>query len=356
MALANGSKTQAQPVANVEDLAASRELLYPLLLGYTGSFVLRAAVVLGLPDIIARAGPDETLTVKQIAAQLKGESVSEFALQRTLTALVNWQIFRSTKAEKSEIQYGLTPVSKLLVTENNPYNQAPVVLFQTDPIGLAPWQQLHQCVLSGENAWQSTYGKNLWTSLNENPALNKSFNACMGAATTIDLTILVTKYEGFKDIKTLVDVGGGSGKALETIISSHPHIHGINYDLPRVIANAPIIPGIEYVAGSMFESVPSGDAIFMKRIMHDWNDDNCLQILKNCQKALPEKGKVLIHDFVVQPSGGLPLVFDLLMMARCDGGMERTEEQWRKLLTTAGFSTINFIELLQQQWLIEASK
>jgi hypothetical protein len=80
--------------------------------------------------------------------------------------------------------------------------------------------------------------------------------------------------------------------------------------------------------------------------MHDWNDENCLKILNNCQKVLPEKGKVLIHDCVLQPSGGLPQIFDMLMMVHSDGGMERTEEQWRKLLTTAGFSTINFIGLI----------
>jgi hypothetical protein len=155
MADANGSTTQAQPVPDVEELTASRAVLYPLLFGFAGSFVLRTAVVLGLPDIIARAGPDETLTVKQIAAQLK----NELGLQRVLTALVNWQLFRCTKAEMSEMQYGLTPVSKLLVTENNPHNQAPVVLFQTDPAALAPWQQLHQHVLYGEGAWQSAHGK-----------------------------------------------------------------------------------------------------------------------------------------------------------------------------------------------------
>jgi hypothetical protein len=106
----------------------------------------------------------------------------------------------------------------------------------------------------------------------------------------------------------------------------------------------------------MFESVPSGDAILIRRVMHDWNDENCIKILNNCQKALLEKGKVLICELVLQPSGGLPQLMDMVMMVLTDGGMERTEEQWRKLLTTAGFSTINFIELLQQVWLIEAVK
>jgi hypothetical protein len=116
MAEAHGSKAQ-QPVADEEEFMADRAVLYPLILGFVGSSVLRTAVVLGLPDIVARAGPDETLTVKQIAAQLKSESVNEFGLQRVLTALVKWKLFRCTKAETSKMQYGLTPVSKLLVTE-----------------------------------------------------------------------------------------------------------------------------------------------------------------------------------------------------------------------------------------------
>jgi caffeic acid 3-O-methyltransferase len=94
----------------------------------------------------------------------------------------------------------------------------------------------------------------------------------------------------------------------------------------------------------------------LQHIMHDWNDENCLKILNNCQRVLPEKGKVLIFDFVVPPNGGRLQLFDMLMMAFTDGGIERTEEQWRKLLTTAGFSTINYIELLQNHWLIEVVK
>jgi len=344
-----------QPVADEEEVVVGCDVLYSLLLGFVGPFVLRTAVVLGLPDIIARAGPDETLTLKQIAAQLKSKSVNEFELQRVLSALVTCKIFRCNKVGTTlEMQYGLTPASKLLVTEN-PHNQAPMVLFQTDPAAQAPWQQLHRCVLYGEQPWKCAHGKDAWKYFNDNPELSKCFNDSMASGTTVDL-IAVRKYEGFKDIKTLVDVGGGIGKALETIISSYPHIHGINYDLPHVIADAPTIPGIEHVSGSMFESVPSGDAIFMKHIMHDWNDENCLKILNNCQRALPEKGKVLIFDFVMSPNGGIPQMFDMVMMAHTDGGTERTEEQWSKLLTTAGFSTINYIELLQKQWLIEAVK
>jgi hypothetical protein len=95
---ANWSKAQ-QLVADDEELMANRAVLYPLILGFESSFVLRTAVLLELPNIIARTGPDETLTVKQIAAQLKSESVNEFGLKRVLTALVSWKLFRCTKPD-----------------------------------------------------------------------------------------------------------------------------------------------------------------------------------------------------------------------------------------------------------------
>jgi hypothetical protein len=170
MAEANydGSKMEQSVAADQEaELMAGHDVLCSLLFGFVGSFLLRTAVVLGLPDIIARAaGPDGTLTVKQIAAQMiqkSGvETVNEFELQRVLTALANYKIFRSCTQDvgsDQEMQYGLTPVSKLLVTENNPHNQAPGVLFQTDPVAQAPYRQLHRCVLYGEQAFQSAHGK-----------------------------------------------------------------------------------------------------------------------------------------------------------------------------------------------------
>jgi hypothetical protein len=99
--------------------------------------------VLGLPDIIARSSRSRWNSHPEANSCTVEERMCQRVWSATcfvLTALVNWQLFRCTKAEMSEMQYGLTPVSKLLVTENNPHNQAPVVLFQTDPAALAPWQ------------------------------------------------------------------------------------------------------------------------------------------------------------------------------------------------------------------------
>lgn len=163
------------------------------------------------------------------------------------------------------------------------------------------------------------------------------------------------KYEGFKHIKTLVDVGGGVGKALEILVSSYPQMHGINFDQPHVVADAPNIPGVEHVGGNMFESIPSGDAIFIKFILHNWGDDDCIKVLKNCKKALHENGKVLIYELVMHPNGRWAQMMDMTMLTQFESGMERTEQQWRTLITAAGFSSINFIELNPEHWLIEVS-
>ncbi|PPR97736.1 hypothetical protein GOBAR_AA22942 [Gossypium barbadense] len=109
---------------------------------------------------------------------------------------------------------------------------------------------------------------------------------------------ILDAYKGFVQHlnQVIVDIGGGLGVSLRFITSKYPSIKGINFDLPHVIQHAPPIPGVEHVAGDMFQNVPKGDAIFMKFILHDWSDDDCLKLLKNCYKAIPDEGKIVVVD------------------------------------------------------------
>lgn len=95
--------------------------------------------------------------------------------------------------------------------------------------------------------------------------------------------------------------------------------------------------------------------MMLQFILHNWGDDDCIKVLKNCKKALPENGKVLIYELVMHPNGRLTQMIDMMMLAQFESGMERTEQQWRTLITAAGFSSINFIELNPEHWLIEVS-
>ncbi|CAM6077666.1 unnamed protein product [Sphagnum tenellum] len=115
------------------------------------------------------------------------------------------------------------------------------------------------------------------------------------------MQVVLRAYHGFQDVKCLVDVGGGTGSSLALITAKYPHIRGINYDLPHVAAALPAYPGVKHVGGDMFDSVPSGDATFMKWILHDWSDSECVTILPNCFNALPASGgKVTAVESVLE--------------------------------------------------------
>ncbi|KAK8595877.1 hypothetical protein V6N13_000557 [Hibiscus sabdariffa] len=153
--------------------------------------------------------------------------------------------------------------------------------------------------------------------------------------TTLVLKNILHNYNGFKQIGCLVDVAGGLGVTLSLITYKYPSIKGINFDLPHVIQHAPAYPGVEHVGGDMFQSVPKGDAIFMK-------------LLKNCYNAIPEKGKVIVVEAVVPTvpeadacSRGVTQM-DVLMMTQNTGGKERTKQEFEALASKAGFSGIKY--------------
>ncbi|URE22536.1 caffeic acid [Musa troglodytarum] len=173
---------------------------------------------------------------------------------------------------------------------------------------------------------------------------------------------LLRNYDGFAGINVLVDVGGNDGATLRMITSQHPRVKGINFDLPHVISTAQPIPGVQHVSGDMFDSVPCGDAIFLKWILHDWSDDLCVTLLKNCWKSLPENGKVLVVEYIrpVAPAATAKAQFvfqlDLVMLAHCIGGKERTEEEFRALATEAGFAGFNAAAMFAGMSVLEFTK
>ncbi|ERM97017.1 hypothetical protein AMTR_s03202p00005850, partial [Amborella trichopoda] len=138
---------------------------------------------------------------------------------------------------------------------------------------------------------------------------------------------LLSEYEsGFSGLTTLVDVGGGTGTTLSEIVKAHPHISGINFDLPHVVSTAQDYPGVVHVGGDMFVSIPHADAVLMKWIFHDWEDEECVKILKQCKKSIPKNGgKLIIVDAVLRPEEDTSsfadsrLAFDLVMVTLSTG-------------------------------------
>ncbi|XP_022754232.1 caffeic acid 3-O-methyltransferase-like [Durio zibethinus] len=328
---------------------------------------MHAAIQLGIFDIIAKAGPDAKLSPKELAAQLptKNPEASSM-LDRVLRVLASHGIVGCSLADDEEGNpqrlYSITPVSKFFVQNEDGFSLGPLMNLIQDKVYFDSWSQLKDAILEGGVPFDRVHGTNAFEYPGRDPRYNQVFNTAMINHTTIVLKKILESYNGFEQLNRVVDVGGGLGVTLSIITSKYPSIKGINFDLPHVIQHAPAYPGIENVGGDMFESVPKGDAIFMKWILHDWSDDHCLKLLKNCYDAIPDDGKVIVVDAVlpIVPETNVYarciLQSDVVMMTQDPGGKERTKPEFEALATKAGFSGVRYECFVYNFWVMEFFK
>ncbi|PIA41656.1 hypothetical protein AQUCO_02200233v1 [Aquilegia coerulea] len=224
------------------------------------------------------------------------------------------------------------------------------------------WFHLKDTVLEGGNAFSRAHGMHAFEYPGVDQRFNQVFNKGMFNHTTIFMKTMLETYKGFDDLKKVVDVGGGVGTTISLITSKYPAIKGINFDLPHVIAQAPSYPGVEHIGGSMFASVPTGEVIFMKWILHDWSDEKCLEVLKNVYKALPDQGKLIVVEVILPVAAETSTVakglfeIDVSMMTLNPGGKERTEEEFHTLAKGAGFARMEKVCCIYNYWIMEFYK
>jgi SAM-dependent methyltransferase len=189
------------------------------------------------------------------------------------------------------------------------------------------------------------FGKNLWQYFKEdNPAAGQRFNRAMSSQSQQYNQIIARTYD-FSSAQTVVDVGGGQGSLLATLLHAYPKLRGILFDQPSVIEQVNqggFLSGLENRAtlesGNFFEQVPAGaDIYILKQIIHDWRDPECIQILSNCRKALKEGGRVLVIDELVDPEHQtlLAALVDLQLLITLDS-YKRTQEAHLPLFAAAG--------------------
>jgi len=310
---------------------------------------LKTVIELGVLDILVNSDSKKFLSAKEIADELSiANPDAPIMLDRIFRCLASHNILAcklQSADETSSRLYGASPLSKCFVKNEDGVSFAPGVSLLQDEITMKTLYYLKDSVMTGGMPFDMAHGMSVFNYLGKDARYNKLFNDSMVNHTTLIMRRIINSYNGFENLKTLVDVGGGLGANLNLIVSKYPTIKGINFDLPHVIANAPLIKGVKHVAGDMFQNVPSGDAFFMKYIMHDWSDDHCVKILKNCWKELPENGKVIVAEFILsselQDNYQCKSKFelDILMMALMEGGKERTEKEFCFLAKKAGFTT-----------------
>ena len=220
---------------------------------------------------------------------------------------------------------------------------------------------LYDTVMTGKPAFERTYGANFFEYLASHPADAAVFNAAMTAMSSIGLSSIVESYD-FSQFERIVDVGGGHGALIGGILTANPKLRGVLADQPEVIAGAqivrsgPLADRCEVRGINFFEAVPEGaDAYVMRSIIHDWNDEQCLKILKNCHRAIRPNGKLLLIETVLrEPNQPDPARFHDLNMLVMLTGQERTEADFRVLLAKAGFSLTQVIPTAGMPSIIES--
>ncbi|MEJ0040587.1 MAG: methyltransferase [Gammaproteobacteria bacterium] len=287
---------------------------------------------LGVADHIQSGAP------RSAANLASATGANEDALYRLMRFTASYGVFRET-ANRS---FDHTPVSAALRTDADSSFRPAARMFHRMFPG---WDGLHHAVATGGSSFEKVFGMPMFDHIGQHPELGPLFDAGMTAVHGHETAAMLEAYD-FSDIQTLADIGGGNGSLLTAVLRKYPHLKGFLYDLGHVAgrANESIrAHGLEarcaVIEGSFFDSIPPGaDAYLMRHVIHDWTDEQSVQILRNCRKAVPANGRILIVEFHVSPANE-PSVgkdADMIMMAY-PGGKERTPEEYGALFEQAGF-------------------
>jgi hypothetical protein len=300
--------------------------------GYFLSQAIHVAARLGIADRL-RDGPQRA---GQLARAVGAHARSLHRLLRTLTG---FGIF----AQDDSGRFRLTELGELIRSDVPGSLRATALT-----VGEAHYPafaELLYSVRTGRPGFDRAFGMSLFDFFAANGEEAHNFDAALAGFRSQAASAMLDAYD-FSGVGRLVDVGGGTGSLLSAVLAKYPAMTGTLVDLPHVVEQASAhleAAGLRerctLIGGDFFTAVPAGgDVYLLRHIIHDWDDDRAVRILKNCRRAMAAAGKLLLVESVVQPDNepSLDKVFDLVMLA-VTGGMERTEPEYRELLAGSGF-------------------
>ncbi|CAD6210195.1 unnamed protein product [Miscanthus lutarioriparius] len=337
MACTTAASLQHDKASDDESCLYAQELLG----GFVVPMTLKAVIELDLiDDLLAADG--RSVTPEELAARWPRPAETAAAVDRMMRLLASHSVVRCTTEVgpdgKARRSYAAAPVCKWLATRNAGQGSwAPMGLKNLNKVFMEAWYYMKDAGAEGATPAEKAYGMPLFEHLASDKASNTLFNQAMAGHSEMIINKLLEDYRGFEGVDVLVDVGGGTGSTLRMVTAQYKHLRSVNYDFPHVIAQAPPIQGVEHVGGSMFEYIPSGNAILLKWILHLWRDEECVKILKNCHRALPANGKVIVVEYVLPASpeptqvAQAAFLLDVVMLNRLRGAKERTEQEFAQL-------------------------
>lgn len=309
----------------------------------TGAWVSRAigtVTQLDVPDLLKAHGPS---TARELAHERGLDAHPEF-LERTMRACASVGVF----TEDPEGRFGLTPISELL-TADSPASRKKLVQMLGSSMDRI-WMGLTDAVREGKPQAMAQLGLEFWDFLKANPKDMEDFGEAMKSNSLNSIRGLLKKCD-LSGARKVVDVAGGFGHLAVSLLERHAHLNAVVLDMPELIPVAQrqwgdldtaVSDRLEFIGGDMFESVPPADTYIMKHIIHDWDDDSCVRLLRNCAEAMEGNGRVICVDAVVPAmgdTGGTQAKFLDLNMMVCITGKERTLKQWESLYEAAGLRT-----------------
>lgn len=302
------------------------------------------AATLGLPDALAQ-GPR---SLERLARELGCEPN---ALARLLRVLVGEELVR----ENDQREFELLEAGRWLCRDR----LGRLARYVGSPIGWDPWSDLAQAVRTGESAFAKRYGAPLFEYLDRHPAEAALYDEAIEAFAEREAQALADTYD-FADARRVLDVGGGRGGLLVTLLARHPHLEGLLLERPTVarearqaFARAGLADRCKVVVGDFFESLPGGaDHIVLKHIVHSWDDEPATALLARCGRAAGSNGRVLVVEGLLMRDGrrNLTNMLDLEMLVLCGPGHERSKPELRRLFAAAG------LELLASHPLTETGR
>lgn len=325
----------------VSDEQTARETLRRMALGYVPAQLVYVAAALELADLLHERPRGH----QELAAATGAHAPS---LLRVMRGMVDLGLFERDR----EGRFCLAPLGRPL-RKDDPYSMRDSIVLHGGELTWRAWGDLLHSVKTGETAFEHAFGMPFFEYLARNPETAATFHrAPRTAGGATELAEALADNVDLRGVSRVVDVGGSDGAMIEALLLAHPSLTGVLFDLAPVVAKArerlsagPLTARCEFVAGDFFEGVPEGgDLYLLARVLHDWDHEHCVTILRNCRRAVPEGGRLLVLERVLgveranDPSGLRPDVRSDIDMLATTGGRERTERQYRAVLSECGFA------------------
>jgi len=293
---------------------------------------------LGIADIL-RDGP---LSVDDLAKKTDTHAPTLFRILRALSSV-------GVFSETEDLVFGLTPLSQCLFSNA----LRPIARMFLSEWHDKAWSGLSHTARTGEPAFDHTFGKPSFEWFEENPVARSILDQGQGSKAVGFANAVIEAYD-FSGFKSICDIGGGQGTFLIQLLAAYPHIKGYVAELPgavgsakKTIAKANLSGRCKAVSYDFIkEAPPVCDAYFLVNVLHDWNDEICIRILKNITNTMNADTRLWVIEYIIEPGPGFSVAklldIEVLVMS---GGRERSINEYKTLVSSAGLEVSRIIPM-----------